>query len=97
MAPPTLKYAIPVLHVTDSRRAEEFYCGTLGLTLESAYRQEDGGPRCLWVSRDSVHLHLSSFPGDGVSGGVVMMLIKDVDALCAELAPKRGRVRPGPY
>jgi catechol 2,3-dioxygenase-like lactoylglutathione lyase family enzyme len=40
------------------------------------------------LSRDGVWLHASSFSGDGVSGGVVNLLVDDVDALHAELEGK---------
>jgi hypothetical protein len=33
---------------------------------------------------DDVVLHLSSFPGDGVPGGVANFIVDDVDALHAE-------------
>jgi len=36
------------------------------------------------VLRDHVRLHLSSFSGDGVSGGVVYVAVDDVNALHAE-------------
>jgi len=36
------------------------------------------------VSRDSIRLHLSSFSGDGVTGGVVNLVVEDVDALHTE-------------
>lgn len=91
-----MKFAVPVLHVTDTRAAEEFYCGSLGFTLESAHRHEGGEPGYLWVSRDNVHLHLSSFPGDAVAGGVVMVLVEDVDSLFAELSAKGVKFDPEP-
>ena len=40
------------------------------------------------ISRDGVWLHISSFSGDGVSGGVVNLLVDSVDALHAELVAK---------
>jgi steroid delta-isomerase-like uncharacterized protein len=44
------------------------------------------------VSRNGVWLHLSSFSGDGVSGGVVYLAVDDVDALHAELVAKGIRI-----
>jgi catechol 2,3-dioxygenase-like lactoylglutathione lyase family enzyme len=38
--------------------------------------------------RDDVWLHVSSFSGDGVSGGAVFLLVEDLDALHAELVAK---------
>jgi catechol 2,3-dioxygenase-like lactoylglutathione lyase family enzyme len=80
------KFAIPVLHVADSRRAEKFYCESLGFRQDFAYRPFDGDDQCyMGLVRDDVELHVSSFPGDAVSGGVVFIGVEDVDALHAEL------------
>lgn len=38
--------------------------------------------------RDQAELHVSSFSGDGVSGGVVFLLVDNVDALHEELLRK---------
>jgi catechol 2,3-dioxygenase-like lactoylglutathione lyase family enzyme len=85
-----LKLAIPLLHVSNSAQAEEFYCGRLGFRRHFAYRVDDtrADPCFLGLSRDGVWLHLSSFSGDGVSGGVAGFLVDDVDALHAELVAK---------
>jgi catechol 2,3-dioxygenase-like lactoylglutathione lyase family enzyme len=40
------------------------------------------------LTRDEVSLHVSSFSGDGVSGGVVFLVVKDVDELHEELKAK---------
>jgi catechol 2,3-dioxygenase-like lactoylglutathione lyase family enzyme len=40
------------------------------------------------LMRDGVILHLSSFPGDGVAGGVVNFIADDVDELHAEFVRK---------
>ena len=91
-----MTFAIPVLHVSDTHSAEEFYCDKLGFKLESVYRTGDGEPGYMWVSRDSVHIHLSSFSGDAVAGGVVMVLVEDVDSLFAELSAKGVKFDPEP-
>ncbi|MGC3967537.1 MAG: VOC family protein [Pirellulales bacterium] len=81
-----LKLAIPVLHVSSSQKAEEFYAAGLGFRQTFAYRpdQQCADPCYMGLTRDGVVLHVSSFPGDGVSGGVVNFLVDDVDALHAE-------------
>ena len=38
--------------------------------------------------RDGVRLHVSSFPGDAAPGGVVFLLVADVDELHVELLAK---------
>ncbi|MBI3567987.1 MAG: ACT domain-containing protein [Gemmatimonadetes bacterium] len=82
-----LREAIPVLHVSSSVAAEEFYCDRLGFERLFAYRPIAGDPDpCyLGVARDGAVLHLSSFGGDGVAGNVVFVRVDDVDALHAEL------------
>ncbi|HEV2386437.1 MAG TPA: VOC family protein [Candidatus Acidoferrales bacterium] len=96
--PPLIKRAIPLLHVSDAGRAERFYCGLLGFDLEFAHRSDDAvpDPCYMGVSRDGVWLHLSSFSGDGVAGGVVNFLVDSVDALHAEFVKKRVPIAVGP-
>ena len=84
------KSAIPVLHVSSAAAAEEFYCGRLGFRRQFAYRFDEAKPDPCYMGleREGVWLHVSSFSGDGVSGGVVFLLVEDVDALHAELVAK---------
>ncbi|MDB6119812.1 MAG: bleomycin resistance family protein [Verrucomicrobiaceae bacterium] len=86
MTPPNLLVAIPLLHVSSSKAAEEFYCGKLGFALEWHYRPAAPAdePGYLGLKRDGVALHASSFSGDGVAGGVASFHVRDVDALFAE-------------
>ena len=85
-----IKLAIPLLHVSDSAAAADFYCNQLGFRLEFAHRGDEtkAEPCYIGSSRDGVWLHLSSFSGDGVSGGVVNLLVEDVDAVHTEFAAK---------
>jgi uncharacterized glyoxalase superfamily protein PhnB len=84
------KFAIPVLHVKTAATAVEFYCKRLGFTQQFAYRFDDNQPDPCYmgVTRDDVELHLSSFSGDGVPGGVVFLGVRDVDELYQELKDK---------
>lgn len=93
-----LKFAIPVLHVHSAKAAEEFYCNQLGFRLRFAYRVDETRPDPCYmgVTRDGVWLHLSSFSGDGVSGGVVYLAVEDVDALHRELVSKGVPIDSGP-
>jgi uncharacterized glyoxalase superfamily protein PhnB len=86
-----LEVAIPLLHVSRSADAEDFYCNRLGFRREFAYRVDETreDPCYMGLSRDGVRLHVSSFSGDGVSGCVVNLIVDDVDALHAELVAKR--------
>ena len=83
------KFAIPVLHVSNSAAAEAFYCERLGFTQGFAYRPCGGSDPCyMGLTRDDVRLHISSFSGDGVVGGVVFLVVRDVDELFRELKHK---------
>ena len=81
------KQAIPVLHVSSSANAEAFYCRQLGFRKQFAYRVDEArqDPCYMGLERDGARLHVSSFSGDGVSGGVVYLLVDDVDGLYEEL------------
>jgi catechol 2,3-dioxygenase-like lactoylglutathione lyase family enzyme len=84
------KVAIPVLHVSRAASAEEFYCKRLGFRQTFAYRFNEGqaDPCYMGLIRDNARLHVSSFSGDGVAGGVVFLVVEDVDALHVELKTK---------
>ena len=83
------KFAIPVLHVTSSAAAEDFYCDRLGFSQTFAYRPFGGADPCyMGLTRDDVEVHVSSFSGDGVAGGVVFLGVEDVDELHNELKAK---------
>ena len=84
------KLAIPVLHVSSAAAAEAFYCDRLGFRREFAFRFDDTRPDPCYMGlvRGGAELHVSSFSGDGVSGGVVYLLVENVDALHAELVAK---------
>ena len=93
-----IKLAIPLLHVTDSAAAEEFYCKRLGFRRDFAHRGDEAkaDPSYMGIERDGVWLHLSSFSGDGVSGGVVNLLVENVDTLHAEFVAKGVPIAVGP-
>ena len=84
------KLAIPVLHVSSSAAAEDFYCGCLGFHRQFAYHADEAqtDPCYMGLARDGAQLHVSSFSGDAVPGGAIYLLIDDVDALYLELIAK---------
>jgi len=84
-----IRLAIPVLHVSGSAAAAEFYA-RLGFRTLWAYRPDEtlADPCYMGVGRDGATLHLSSFSGDGVAGGVVFLLVDDVDELHAEFVAR---------
>jgi len=92
------KLAIPLIHVANAAAAEEFYCNLLGFRREFAHRADrsQSDPCYLGISRDGGWVHVSSFSGDGLAGGVANFLADSVDALhgvCQKGRPRRGRAR----
>lgn len=93
-----LKLAIPLPHVSSSAAAEDFYCRRLGFRREFAHCVDPAKPDPCYmgVSRDGVWLHISSFSGDAVSGGVANLIVDDVDSLHAEFVVKGVPIAVGP-
>jgi len=85
-----IKVAVPLLHVSRSAAAKEFYCSRLGFHHEFSHcaGDSDTDPCYMGIARDGVWLNLSSFSGDGVAGGVANLFVDDVDALHAEFVAK---------
>lgn len=81
-----IKHAVPLLHISNAGAAVDFYCHRLGFQLEFSHGPSgpDADPCYIGVSRDGIWMHLSSFSGDGVAGGVVNLIVDDVDALHRE-------------
>lgn len=91
--------AIPVIHVSDSVIAEDFYCKRLGFVVSASWRPDAKAkdPCYMTIVRDGARLHLTSFT-DGVIGAwssTVYVFVADVDALYAEFVAK-GVSMPGP-
>lgn len=96
--PAWCRQAIPVLHVSSSVSAQDFYCRQLGFHLESANRADESlsDPCYMAVARDGATLHLSSFAGDAVAGGVAYVVVSDVDALHDEFVARGVPIDTGP-
>ena len=79
--------AIPIIQVTGSIAAEEFYCQGLGFTLVSSWRPDEtrDDPRYMTLARDGARLHVHSFRGGAAGTGAAYVFVDDVDALHAEL------------
>lgn len=93
-----IKFAIPLLHISNSNAAENFYCKQLGFRCEFAHRADDAEPDPCYMglTRNSVWLKLSSFSGDGIAGGVANLIVDDVDTLHAEFVARGVRIDSGP-
>jgi extradiol dioxygenase family protein len=78
---------VPILRMYDVAAAKRFYVDYLGCSID----WEDGEgdrPVYLQVSRGSLVLHLSSHHDDGTPGSAVLVEVRGVDDLHAELAGK---------
>lgn len=88
--------AIPVLRIFDLAKAREFYCDFLGFAWDWEHRFAPDLPVFAQVSRAGLLLFLSEHHGDGTPGSVVLLRMRGLDALHAELLAKRYRhARPG--
>lgn len=84
------KVAVPVIHVSDSATAEEFYCKRLGFKLLFSYRPDETNidPCYMTLVRDSAYLHVTSYKDGMVGVSVVYLLVDDVDVLYSEFVGK---------
>src|SRR5436305_173612 len=67
--------AIPVIQVSGSAAAEEFYCRRLGFSLLASWRadQSKDDPRYMTLARDGARLHVHSFhSGTAVAGAAFL-------------------------
>jgi len=85
-----IKSAIPVIAVSDSARAEDYYCGVLGFQRMSAYRTHASklDPCYLTVVRDGVWLHLQSFKPERAGMTDAFLWVTDVDRLYTEVSAR---------
>ena len=80
--------AIPIIRIFSVDRAEEFYVGWLGFTVDWVHNADGPGPRYLQLSRNGLTLHLSEHHGDGTPGGTTFVWMQGIDALLQELNAK---------
>ena len=82
--------SIPILRVSSSHVAKEFYCDQLGFAVRFTYRPDESldDPCYFGVTRDGADIHLSSFCGDGVFGAAVYVIVDDVDELHREFVAR---------
>ena len=84
-----IKIAIPLLRVSDPTLAEKFYCDQLGFKKTFDYHPfGETGPCYFGIVRDGINVHLSSFPGDGIAGNAVVLVVDNVDSFYKEYSEK---------
>jgi hypothetical protein len=59
---------IPILRIFDVPKADEFYLGFLGFSIDWDHRFDENAPLYRQVSRNGLVLHLSEHHGDGSPG-----------------------------
>lgn len=87
-----LDAVVPILRMYDVAATLRFYVDYLGCTLDWKDGGGADGPAYMQVSRGELTLQLSSHHDDGTPGSVVLVMVRNVDALHAEL-----RARDYPY
>jgi catechol 2,3-dioxygenase-like lactoylglutathione lyase family enzyme len=75
---------VPILRMYDVAATTRFYVDYLGCSLNWQAGEGDR-PVDLRVSRDGLRLQLSSYPGDGTPGSVVLVVVRNLDELHSEL------------
>jgi len=93
----TITSAIPVIAVSDSARAEDYYCRVLGFQKMFGYpREASKEPRYLGLARDGVWLHLQSYKLERAGHTDAFLWVTDVDALHTEFAARGAVVQLPP-
>jgi uncharacterized glyoxalase superfamily protein PhnB len=82
--------AIPIIAVSDSARAEDYYCRVLGFRAMFKYRPDPNkrDPCYLGIARDGVWLHLQSFKPERAGMTDAFLWVADVDRLHDEIAAR---------
>jgi uncharacterized glyoxalase superfamily protein PhnB len=90
--------AIPVIAVSDSARAEHYYCRVLGFQRMFAYPPDASkpDPRYLGVARDGVWLHLQSYKPERAGKTDAFLWVADVDRLHQEFCARGAIVQLPP-
>jgi uncharacterized glyoxalase superfamily protein PhnB len=92
----TFHAPVPILRMFDEAKAQEFYVGFLGFTVDWQHRFEPGLPLYMQLSRGGCVLHLSEHHGDGTPGSAIRIRVDELEAYHQELTQKQYKYyRPG--
>lgn len=83
-----MQKVIPALRMTDYKRSKAFYTEKLGFTVDWEHQFEPDLPVFMQVSRDGMSFYLTEHTGDCQVGGLVHLIVPDVDFWFAELEQK---------
>lgn len=87
---------IPILSIFDGPKAEEFYLGFLGFTVDWDLRFDANAPLYRQVSRNGLVLHVSEHHGDGSPGARLRVMMLGVREFHREISSREYRyMRPG--
>jgi len=88
--------AVPIVRIFDVAKAQEFYLGFLGFSVDWEHRYGENFPLYTQVSRAGLRLHLSEHAGDATPGGNMVVYMKGIRAFQKELIGKDYRyMKPG--
>ncbi len=101
-SPIALGPAVPVLRIFDLAKAREFYCDFLRFSWDWQHQSAPNLPVFAQISRAGLLLFLSEHHGDGTPGSLVMLRMRGLDALHAELSARayrhaRPAIEPRPW
>ena len=84
-----LQTAIPVVHVSDSVAAEEFYLKAWDSSFWPRGGHEATKDPCyMAMVRDEAYLHVTSFKDGAIGASIVYAFVDDIDALYTEFVAK---------
>jgi uncharacterized glyoxalase superfamily protein PhnB len=87
---------IPILRIFDIAKADEFYLGLLGFSVDWDHRFDAGAPLYRQISLGELILHLSEHHGDGSPGAHIRVMMQGVEAFHRAITAKGYRyMRPG--
>jgi uncharacterized glyoxalase superfamily protein PhnB len=87
---------VPILRIFDIAKADEFYLGFLGFTVDWDHRYDANAPLYRQISRGDLILHLSEHHGDGSQGARIRVSMQGIEAFHGEITAKGYRyMRPG--
>ncbi len=72
--------AVPIVRIFDVAKAQEFYLGFLGFSVDWEHRYGDDFPLYTQVSRNGLRLHLSEHAGDATPGGNMCVYMTGIRA-----------------
>lgn len=92
----SLEQAVPIVRIFDVEKANEFYLGFLGFTVDWEHRYGDNFPLYMQISRSGLRLHLSEHAGDATPGGNMCVHMTGIRNLHKELQAQDYRyMKPG--